>query len=37
MSYVVRDVAVVLGLADAAVYVNNWIVWPLHNEMKQNP
>lgn len=30
MSYVVRDVAVVLGLAAAAVYVNNWIVWPLY-------
>lgn len=30
MSYVVRDVAVVFGLAAAAVYVNNWIVWPLY-------
>ncbi|KAE8696516.1 Omega-3 fatty acid desaturase [Hibiscus syriacus] len=30
MSYVVRDVAVVFGLAAAAVYVNNWLVWPLY-------
>ncbi|KAL1816985.1 hypothetical protein ACET3Z_019559 [Daucus carota] len=30
MSYVVRDVAVVLGLAVAAAYVNNWLVWPLY-------
>lgn len=30
MTYVVRDVAVVLGLAVAAAYVNNWLVWPLY-------
>ncbi|KAG0503229.1 hypothetical protein HPP92_003301 [Vanilla planifolia] len=30
MSYVVRDVAVVLGLAAAAAYVNSWVVWPLY-------
>lgn len=30
MSYVVRDVIVVLGLAAAAAYLNNWLVWPLY-------
>ncbi|XP_068668428.1 omega-3 fatty acid desaturase, chloroplastic-like [Aristolochia californica] len=30
MSYVVRDVVVVFGLAAAAVYYNNWYVWPLY-------
>ncbi|KAA8534064.1 hypothetical protein F0562_031743 [Nyssa sinensis] len=30
MSYVVRDVAVVFGLAAAAAYFNNWAVWPLY-------
>ncbi|XP_074581545.1 omega-3 fatty acid desaturase, chloroplastic-like [Curcuma longa] len=30
MSYAVRDVVVVLGLAAAAVYINSWIVWPLY-------
>ena len=30
MSYVVRDVAVVFGLAVAAAYVNQWFVWPLY-------
>ncbi|OIW01186.1 hypothetical protein TanjilG_10347 [Lupinus angustifolius] len=30
MSYVVRDVAVVFGLAAAAAYLNNWFVWPLY-------
>lgn len=30
MSYVVRDVAVVFGLAAAAAYLNNWAVWPLY-------
>ncbi|GMH19159.1 hypothetical protein Nepgr_021000 [Nepenthes gracilis] len=30
MSYVVRDVAVVIGMAAAAAYLNNWIVWPLY-------
>lgn len=30
MSYVVRDVAVVFGLAAAAAYLNNWLVWPLY-------
>lgn len=30
MSYVVRDVAVVFGLAAAAAYLNNWVVWPLY-------
>ncbi|XP_023514386.1 omega-3 fatty acid desaturase, chloroplastic-like [Cucurbita pepo subsp. pepo] len=30
MSYVVRDVVVVVGLAAAAAYFNNWAVWPLY-------
>uniref|UniRef100_A0A6N2KVX3 Fatty acid desaturase domain-containing protein n=1 Tax=Salix viminalis TaxID=40686 RepID=A0A6N2KVX3_SALVM len=30
MSYVVRDVAVVFGLAAGAAYLNNWLVWPLY-------
>ncbi|MFS7977014.1 putative fatty acid desaturase domain-containing protein [Helianthus anomalus] len=30
MSYVVRDVAIVLGLAAAAASLNNWLVWPLY-------
>ncbi|KAK7287449.1 hypothetical protein RIF29_00727 [Crotalaria pallida] len=30
MSYVLRDVIVVLGLAAAAAYFNNWLVWPLY-------
>ncbi|KAJ6407725.1 hypothetical protein OIU84_011092 [Salix udensis] len=30
MSYVVRDVAVVFGLAAAAAYFSNWVVWPLY-------
>ncbi|XP_072982329.1 omega-3 fatty acid desaturase, chloroplastic-like [Typha latifolia] len=30
MSFVVRDVAVVVGLAAAAAYINSWIVWPLY-------
>jgi len=30
MSYVVRDVAVVFGLAAIAAYFNNWVVWPLY-------
>ncbi|CAL9782900.1 unnamed protein product [Musa acuminata subsp. burmannicoides] len=30
MSYVVRDVVVVFGLAVAAAYLNNWIMWPLY-------
>lgn len=30
MSYVVRDVAVVIGLAAVAAYFNNWVVWPLY-------
>lgn len=30
MSYVVRDVAVVFGLAAAAAYLNNLVVWPLY-------
>ncbi|KAH7286701.1 hypothetical protein KP509_32G018800 [Ceratopteris richardii] len=29
-SYVVRDVAIVLGLAAGAAYLNNWVVWPLY-------
>ncbi|PKI46674.1 hypothetical protein CRG98_033016, partial [Punica granatum] len=28
--YVVRDVAVVFGMAAAAAYLNNWAVWPLY-------
>ncbi|XP_022764989.1 omega-3 fatty acid desaturase, chloroplastic-like isoform X2 [Durio zibethinus] len=30
MSYVVRDVVVVFGLAAVATYFNNWLVWPLY-------
>ncbi|KAK1283055.1 hypothetical protein QJS10_CPB21g01282 [Acorus calamus] len=30
MSYVFRDVAIVAGLAAGAVYLNNWLVWPLY-------
>ncbi|KAJ1416226.1 Fatty acid desaturase, N-terminal [Sesbania bispinosa] len=30
MSYVVRDVIVVFGLAAVAAYVNSWLVWPLY-------
>ncbi|BBN12508.1 acyl-lipid omega-6 desaturase (Delta-12 desaturase) [Marchantia polymorpha subsp. ruderalis] len=30
MSYVVRDVAIVFGLAAGAAYLNNWFVWPLY-------
>lgn len=30
MSYVVRDVAIVLGLAAVAAYFNNWVVWPFY-------
>ncbi|XP_008793121.2 omega-3 fatty acid desaturase, chloroplastic [Phoenix dactylifera] len=30
MSYVVRDVVAVFGLAAAAAYLNNWMVWPLY-------
>ncbi|CAI9761872.1 unnamed protein product [Fraxinus pennsylvanica] len=30
MSYVVRDVAIVLGLAAGAAYLNNWFIWPLY-------
>lgn len=30
MSYVVRDIVVVFGLAAAAAYLNNWMVWPLY-------
>ncbi|KAI4372924.1 hypothetical protein MLD38_011104 [Melastoma candidum] len=30
MSYVVRDVLFVFGMAAAAAYVNNWAVWPLY-------
>lgn len=30
MSYVVRDVAIVLGLAAGAAYLNSWVVWPLY-------
>ncbi|XP_061348836.1 omega-3 fatty acid desaturase, chloroplastic-like isoform X2 [Gastrolobium bilobum] len=30
MSYVVRDVIVVIGLAAAAAFLNNWLVWPLY-------
>lgn len=30
MSYVVRDVAIVFGLAAFAGFVNNWFVWPLY-------
>jgi len=30
MSYVVRDVAVVFGLAAIAASFNNWVVWPLY-------
>ncbi|KAK9913743.1 hypothetical protein M0R45_037552 [Rubus argutus] len=30
MSYVVRDVAVVFGLAAVAAYFNSWAVWPFY-------
>lgn len=30
MSYVVRDVAIVFGLAAGAAYLNNWFIWPLY-------
>ena len=30
MSYVVRDVAIVFGLAAVAAYLNNWLLWPLY-------
>ncbi|XWS74800.1 hypothetical protein CRYUN_Cryun01aG0028700 [Craigia yunnanensis] len=30
MSYVVRDVVVVFGLAAVAAYFNNWLVWPFY-------
>lgn len=30
MSYVVRDVVVVFGLAAVATFFNNWVVWPLY-------
>ncbi|KAJ4753926.1 Omega-3 fatty acid desaturase [Rhynchospora pubera] len=30
MSYVVRDVAIVFGLAAVAAHLNNWLVWPLY-------
>ncbi|KAL0401218.1 UNVERIFIED_CONTAM: Omega-3 fatty acid desaturase, chloroplastic [Sesamum latifolium] len=30
MSYVVRDVVVVFGLAAVAAYFNNWALWPLY-------
>nr|QBI71560.1 plastid omega-3 fatty acid desaturase [Arachis hypogaea] len=30
MSYVARDVIVVLGLAAGAAYLNSWLVWPLY-------
>ncbi|EOY17758.1 Fatty acid desaturase 8 isoform 3, partial [Theobroma cacao] len=30
ISYVVRDVVVVFGLAAVAAYFNNWLVWPLY-------
>lgn len=30
MSYVLRDVVVVFGLAAAAAFLNHWMVWPLY-------
>ncbi|KAK1270126.1 hypothetical protein QJS04_geneDACA006104 [Acorus gramineus] len=30
MSYVFRDVAIVVGLAAGAAYLNNWLAWPLY-------
>lgn len=30
VGYVVRDVVAVVGLAAAAAYLNNWLVWPLY-------
>lgn len=30
ISYVVRDILVVFGLAAVAAYFNNWFVWPLY-------
>ena len=30
MSYVLRDIVVVFGLAVTAIYFNSWLVWPLY-------
>jgi len=30
LSFVLRDVAIVFGLAAGAAYLNNWLVWPLY-------
>lgn len=30
VSYVLRDVVVMLGLAVAAIYFHSWLVWPLY-------
>lgn len=30
VSYVLRDVAIVFGLAAGAAYLNSWLVWPLY-------
>ena len=30
MSYVVRDILVVFGLAATAAYFNNWFLWPIY-------
>lgn len=30
VSYVVRDVAIVFGLAAAAAHINSWVVWPIY-------
>jgi omega-3 fatty acid desaturase (delta-15 desaturase) len=30
LSYLARDVLVVVGLAVAAASINNWMVWPLY-------
>lgn len=30
MCYVVRDVAIVFGLAAVAAYFNSWLLWPLY-------
>ena len=30
LSYVIRDILVVFGLAAAAVHFDNWVVWPFY-------
>lgn len=30
LSYVLRDLIVVFALAGAALYINNWVFWPIY-------